>query len=163
MKNVFKPYRAYKSILSLTPELLHKEGVTALILDVDNTLTTHDNPVPAKGIPEWVESVKEAGIKLMIVSNNHEDRVKPFADELGIDFVCEGAKPLNKGYKEAVKKLGVPKNEIWAVGDQIFTDVMGANTSGIKVIYVEPMEFEKGKFFKVKRFIEKPLRPKNLE
>ena len=104
--------------------------------------------------------MKAAGIKLLIVSNNHAPRVTPFAEMLGLDFVPEGAKPLPKGYNIAVKKFGMPKNTVCAIGDQIFTDILGANLAGIKSIFVYPIEFESGFFFKIKRFFERPLLPK---
>ena len=157
---LFRPTAALKSVLELTPEILGKMGVEALILDLDNTLTTHNNPHPAKGVPEWLDEMRNAGIKLLIVSNNHAPRVDPFAKALKLDFVPEGAKPLPKGYNIAVKKFGLPKNKVCAVGDQIFTDILGANLAGIKSVFVYPIEFESGFFFKIKRFFEKPFLPK---
>ena len=158
---LFRPTAALKSVLELTPEILGKMGVEALILDLDNTLTTHNNPHPAKGVPEWLDEMRSAGIKLLIVSNNHAPRVEPFAEALKLDFVPEGAKPLPKGYNIAVKKFGLPKEKVCAVGDQIFTDILGANLAGIKSVFVYPIEFERGFFFKIKRFFEKPFLPKN--
>lgn len=157
---LFRPTAALKSVLELTPEILGKMGVEALILDLDNTLTTHNNPHPAYGVPEWLDEMHRAGIKLLIVSNNHAPRVEPFAKTLKLDFVPEGAKPLPKGYNIAVKKFGLPKNKVCAVGDQIFTDILGANLAGIKSVFVYPIEFESGFFFKIKRFFEKPFLPK---
>lgn len=157
---LFKPTFAMKNVLEITPEMLNEMGIKALILDLDNTLTTHNNPRPADGVAEWLNSMKSAGIKLLIVSNNHAPRVTPFAEMLGLDFVPEGAKPLPKGYNIAVKKFGMPKNTVCAIGDQIFTDILGANLAGIKSIFVYPIEFECGFFFKIKRFFERPLLPK---
>ena len=157
---LFKPTFALKTVLEITPEFLNKIGVKALILDLDNTLTTHNNPKPAVGVCEWIKEMKKAGIKLLIVSNNHAPRVIPFAKMLKLDFIPEGAKPLPRGYNIAVKKFGLPKSQVCAVGDQIFTDVMGANLAGIKSVFVYPIELEDSVFFKVKRAVEKPLLPK---
>lgn len=157
---LFTPTRAYKSILNVTPEILSKMGVRALILDIDNTMTTHDNPVPVEGLFEWLDNMRSHGIKMMIVSNNHPPRVIPFAKLLGLEFVAEGAKPLPKGYKQAAKKMNVPKSEICTIGDQLFTDILGAKLFGIKSILVPPIEPEKTAFFKIKRAAEKPFLPK---
>ena len=157
---IFKPTYALRSITEITPAALKKRGIKALILDVDNTLTTHNNPTPAEGVPEWIEEMKSAGIKLLIVSNNNAERVTPFAETLGLHFVPNGAKPLPMGFLRAVKELGVPKNLIAAVGDQIFTDILGANLAGVRSIFVYPIEFETSVPFKIKRAIEKPLLPK---
>lgn len=151
---------AFKRTVDITPDILAKLGVRGLILDLDNTLTTHDNPVPGEGVLEWLDLMKKHGIRLMIVSNNHPPRVKPFADMLGLPFVSEGKKPLTKGFKEARKRMKLPMNTLAAVGDQIYTDVLGAWLFGIKMFYVDPIEHEKTAFFKVKRACEKPFLPK---
>ncbi len=157
---IFKPTAALKSVLEITPEMLKDMGVEALILDLDNTLTTHNNPQPADGVCEWIDTMKSAGIKLLIVSNNHAPRVTPFAEQLKLEFVPEGAKPLPIGFNKALKQFNLPKSKVCAVGDQIFTDILGAHLSGIKSIFVYPIELEGSFFFKVKRAIEKPLLPK---
>ena len=152
---------AFRKTVNITPDFLKKHGINGLILDVDNTLTTHDNPVPAEGIPEWLENMKKNGIKLIIVSNNHDERVKRFAGPLGLDYVCDGGKPLKRGYTAAMKKMGLTASETAAVGDQLFTDVWGANHSRIKMLFVEPMEPEpkSKRFIRFKRVLEKPFLP----
>ena len=155
---------AFRRTVDITPKFLKKHGIKGLILDVDNTLTTHDNPVPAEGIVKWLENMKKSGIKLIIVSNNHAERVKPFADSLGLDFVSDSGKPLKKGYVAAMKKMGLSPQETGAVGDQLFTDVWGANFAGVKMLYVEPMELEpkSKRFIRFKRVLEKPFLPKKF-
>lgn len=160
---LFKATEYFRKITDITPDFLRENDIKGLILDVDNTLTTHDNPVPADGVAEWISSMRKNKIRLIIVSNNHPPRVKPFADMLGIDFVCDGKKPLSDGFREAIKKLGLPKKNISAVGDQIFTDVLGANFFGVRMLYTAPIEHEKTAFFKVKRFLEKPFLPKKFK
>ncbi|WP_037298475.1 YqeG family HAD IIIA-type phosphatase [Ruminococcus flavefaciens] len=155
---------AFRRTVEISPAFLKKHGIKGLILDVDNTLTTHDNPVPAEGIREWLDTMRAAGIKLMIVSNNHPERVRPFADPLGLDFVSDSGKPLRRGYKAAMKKMGLKASETAAVGDQLFTDVWGANISGVTMLYVEPMELEpkSKRFIRFKRVLEKPFLPKKF-
>lgn len=159
---IFKPTYALRSITEITPSALEKRHIKALILDVDNTLTTHNNPVPAEGISEWIEEMKKHNIKLLIVSNNNAERVAPFAETLGLHFVPNGAKPLPMGFLRAVRELGCSKKNICAVGDQIFTDILGANLAGVRSIFVYPIEFETSVPFKIKRAIEKPLLPKRF-
>lgn len=158
---LFKPTKAYKSILNIKPQDLREMDVTALILDIDNTMTTHDNPTPIAGVFDWLDEMRKNDIKMIIVSNNHAPRVTPFAELLGLDFISEGAKPLPKGYKQAAQRLGVPKKEICTIGDQLFTDILGAKLFGIKSILVPPIEYEKTAFFKFKRTMEKPFLPKH--
>lgn len=159
---LFKPTIALQTVCDISIDILRKFNIKALILDVDNTLTTHDNPNIKPEILAWINSMKNNGIKLIIVSNNYPERVEPFANMLGIEFVSRGQKPLPKGLSEACRRLNVSKNNICAVGDQIFTDILGANLKGIKSIFVFPMEYENTIFFKIKRTLEKPLLPKML-
>lgn len=159
---LFKSTVAVKTVDCISLELLEHYNIKGLILDLDNTLTTHDNPVPAEKVGEWLSIMRENNISMMIVSNNHFERVKPFADSLGLEFVCEGKKPLSKGFNEAQKRMNIPFENIAAVGDQIFTDILGANLRHIKSIFVFPIQYETTKFFKFKRFMEKPFLPKKL-
>ncbi|MDE5859001.1 MAG: YqeG family HAD IIIA-type phosphatase [Oscillospiraceae bacterium] len=159
---LFKPTFALRSILEITPASLEVHGIKALVLDLDNTLTTHNNPTPADGVLDWIADMKKHGVKLLIVSNNNAERVTPFAKTLGLHFVPNGAKPLPMGFLRAVKELGYSKKNICAVGDQIFTDILGANLAGIRSIFVYPIEPETSVPFKIKRAIEKPLLPKRF-
>lgn len=156
----FKPTYVFDKVGEITPEFLAEKKIKGLILDLDNTLTTHNNPIPPESSLEWLDKMKAAGIKLMIVSNNHEPRVTPFAKQLGLDFVCEGAKPLTIGYSKAIKRMGLDKRNIAAVGDQIFTDVLGSNLKGIRSIFVFPIEPETSLPFRFKRACEKPFLPR---
>ncbi|MCI5815951.1 YqeG family HAD IIIA-type phosphatase [Ruminococcus sp.] len=151
---------ALRSVLQIQPGLLRQYGIRGLMLDLDNTLTTHDNPVPAEGVLSWIDVMRQAGIALMIVSNNKPHRVQPFAAALGLPFVAEGAKPLPKGFRQAQKRMQLPFSQLAVVGDQIFTDILGANLCGVKSIYVRPIQYEKKGFLKVKRWLERPFLPK---
>ena len=159
---LFRAKIALRSVCDITPQLLEKMGVRGLLLDIDNTLTTHDNPIPAPGVEGWIAGMQAAGIRLCLVSNNHPPRVAPFAERLGLDYVCEGKKPLSKGYREALRKMQLSRKETAAVGDQIFTDVLGANLFRIPCIFVFPMEMEQTKFFKFKRRMEIPFLPRKV-
>ena len=154
---------AFRRTVDIKPWFLQKHGIKGLILDVDNTLTTHDHPAPAVGITEWIREMKSCGIRLMIVSNNREERVRPFAELLGLPFVSRGAKPLKKGYIAAMKRMRLRAADTAAVGDQLFTDIWGANFTGIRSIYVSPIEPEsrKERFIRFKRLLEKPFLPDN--
>lgn len=154
---------ALESVTDLTPEILKENGIRGLLMDLDNTLTTHDNPRPAEGVPEWISLMKQTGIKMVIVSNNHFERVKPFADMLGLECVCEGKKPLSSGFNRAQKLMDIPFENLAVVGDQIYTDVLGAVLKPrVKCVYVFPIEFETKGFLAFKRKIEGPFLPKKL-
>ncbi len=155
---------SFRKTVHISPDFLIKHGIKGLILDVDNTLTTHDDPVPAEGIVQWLDSLRDRGIKLMILSNNHPERVTPFAKLLGLDCVCDGAKPLKKGYVQAMKKMGLTPEETAGVGDQLFTDIWGAKAAGIRSIYVQPIatEGKDKRFIRFKRVMERPFLPEKF-
>lgn len=156
----FRPTYVFDKVTDITPEFLRKKHVKGLLLDLDNTLTTHNNPVVPQSSIEWIELMKQNGIKLMIVSNNHAPRVTPFAEQLGVEFECEGAKPLTLGYSRAIKRMGLENRDIAVVGDQIFTDILGSNLKGIRSIFVFPIKPETSLPFRFKRACEKPFLPK---
>ena len=76
MFETFLPTGIYETIYKITPEFLRKEGITALILDIDNTLVTYDDPTPTEPVTAWLGAMHEAGISTAFVSNNHEPRVR---------------------------------------------------------------------------------------
>jgi len=154
---IFHPTLYLEKASQLTLEQLAALGVRGLILDIDNTLTTHGNPVPDPEILLWLEEMKKAGIKMVILSNNYPSRVKPFAEALGLGYKAGAAKPLTYGFRRASKALGVAKREIAIVGDQVFTDVLGGNIYKIKTVLVKPILLEKSLYFSTKRGIENKI------
>ena len=144
-------------MIDITPGLLRSLGIDALLLDIDNTMTTHDNPTPAPGVAEWIDRMQAEGFRLVVVSNNSEERVAPFAELIGLDFISKGKKPLPSGFRRACEKLGVKPRAAAVVGDQIFTDILGGNLLGAYTILTEPYQLEHMAFFKFKRALEKPV------
>ena len=135
---------------------------------MDNTLTTHDDPTPHPDIAAWLDGMRQAGVGMMIVSNNTEERVRPFAEILGLPYVADGKKPGTDGMRRAAEKLGGLRPEETAViGDQIFTDVWGGNRFGALTIMVAPLGPEIVQFIKLKRVAEKLVlrgrKPRKLE
>ena len=151
------PTYTFKRITDIEPDFFLKNGIRFLLLDVDNTLTTHDNPVPAEGVEAWLDGIKSNGIEAIILSNNSEDRVKPFADKLSLLCISRACKPLTFGVTRACKKYNLSKKEAMLIGDQIFTDIICGNLKGISTVLVEPYEFEDKFFLKLKRKIEIPI------
>ncbi len=160
---MFQITTAVRSVCDITPELLLKMHVKGLLLDIDNTLTTHDNPVPAPGVMAWIAQMKNAGIQMRLVSNNHPPRVEPFSQLLGIPCVCDSQKPLCKGFAQAMQEMHLQKNQLCVVGDQIYTDILGANWFHVRSIYVRPMMLETTTFFRFKRMAELPFLPKEYQ
>ena len=136
---------------------LKKAGIRCVILDVDNTLTTHDNPDIGPEMVEWLEKAKQEGLILVILSNNHEERVKPFAEKVGLLYESHAQKPRVGGYQRVFQRFSVKPEETVVIGDQIFTDILGGNRAGAMTILVQPIELETTRFFKCKRALERML------
>ena len=152
---LFKPRMQVGKMIDLTPEQLRDAGIKALLLDIDNTMTTHDNPVPAEGVTEWIERMKSQGFLLMVVSNNTGERVSRFSDLLGLAYEVRAGKPLPSGFRRACGRLGVKPEEAAVIGDQLFTDMLGGNLLGAYTVLTEPYEPESMTFFKFKRACER--------
>ena len=155
--SLFYPNLYLKSITGLTPGLLRQWGVRGLILDVDNTLTTHDSPTPCPEVLRWLEVMRAHHIEMIILSNNTARRIEPFAKALGMGFVAHAKKPLASGYRRAAAELELDKSELALVGDQIFTDILGGNLWGVRTILVRPMQPESTRLFMLKRRLERSI------
>lgn len=151
---LFEPTFWLKNVMQIDKEFLKKNRVRALILDMDNTLSMHDDPAAEDGVLEWLDEMRRLGIKMRVVSNNSTRRVEPLANALGLEFTANGAKPLTFGVNRAVKAMKVSRRETLVVGDQIFTDVAAGNLAGIRTVLVEPFHLENKWTFKLKRRVE---------
>lgn len=160
---LFKPTFWLKNVLQIDENFLFENNVSAMVLDMDNTLSMHGNPAAEEGIPEWLEKMRDLGIKMRVVSNNTNKRVEPLASILGLEYTANGAKPLTFGVNRAVKAMGAKKSETLVIGDQIFTDVMAGNLAGIRTVLVEPFHLEKTWTFRLKRRIESLVFHRNYD
>ena len=140
------PEYLFSGAAAITPEFLKEKGITALVLDVDNTLTGHDSQQLPEAIRDWLDRMRAAGIQLAIASNNNEERVRPFAQSIGLDYVAMSCKPLTFGLARARTKFGVPRRQMAIVGDPLFTDRLAGTLDDIPALVVPPLyeHFQKG-------------------
>ncbi len=151
---LFKPTFWLNSVLMIDEDFLRENLVEALVLDLDNTLSMHGDPVPEEGVEDWLDKMRGLGIKMRVVSNNTNRRVAPLAARLGLEFTANGAKPLTFGITRAMKAMGADRNVTLVVGDQIFTDIVAGNLRGVRTVLVEPFHLEKTWTFRLKRRLE---------
>lgn len=126
-------------VTDISLEILKKNNIQGVILDVDNTLIDFDkNLLP--GIENWIQVLTRDGIKCIILSNsNKHEKVKKVAETLKIDYIFFGTKPLKRGFIKAKKILNLSNENLAVVGDQIFTDILGANRCKMFSILVNPI------------------------
>lgn len=151
------PEYIFAGVERITPQFLHEKHISALALDVDNTLTAHDSQVLPPQVEAWLAEMAAAGVDMFIVSNNRKARVAPFARQLGLACVANAAKPLPFGLNRLQKWFGVPKQRFALVGDQLFTDRLAGVLYGVPVLLVQPLAPETKALIKVKRVLEKPF------
>ncbi len=152
---LLKPNIKQNRITGISPALLKKHGVNALILDVDNTLSTHHGQQVTEGLEAWLAQMRGKKIKLIILSNSKKERVEPFAAKIGLEYISMGLKPLPFRFFTAMRAMGSKRKETAIVGDQIFTDVLGGNIAGMTTILLDPILPETTWFFRLKRKLEK--------
>lgn len=154
---LLRPNIKLDKITDISVDILKKYNITALILDVDNTLSTHHGQVLTDGLEEWLKNMRENNIKLTVLSNSTKKRLDPFAKKIGLDYISLGLKPLPFGYLRALKALGTKRKNTAIVGDQIFTDTLGGNLVGLNTLLLTPIKPETSLRFRFKRRIEKFL------
>ena len=148
------------SVKEITLQMLEQNNIKGLILDVDNTLIDFDKKMP-EGVKEWAENLKQNNIKLYIVSNsNHKEKVENTAKTLDIPYTYFAKKPLKSGLNKAKKNMELPSEQIAVVGDQIFTDVIGANRTKMFSILVKPIDEKDIWITMLKRPIENLIKEK---
>ncbi|MEK4759393.1 YqeG family HAD IIIA-type phosphatase [Viridibacillus sp. FSL E2-0187] len=155
MYNFLMPKEFVTSIYEITPDKLKQLGVRGIITDLDNTLVEWDRPDATEKLIEWLKTIREAGIQVMIVSNNKELRVKAFADPLELPYIFNARKPMGNAFKRALKRLNMQHHEVVMVGDQMLTDVLGGNRLRIHTILVKPVALSDGFVTRFNRMVER--------
>ena len=130
----FLPRLILDSVTQLTPEFLREKGIRLLMLDFDNTIVPYTSNEPTEQMRQWLTGMLASDIAICVVSNSKRDRVKVFCDKWGIECITHSKKPFPKGIRQCLEKYGIPEENCALAGDQIYTDVLGAN--GCKVYSV---------------------------
>ena len=152
-----------KKITDIEIDYLKENNIKALILDVDNTLLDFDLKI-VDGLKNWHDEIRKNDIKSIILSNsNKTEKVKMVADLLKIPYIKFATKPFKRGFKLAQNNLEIPNENIAVIGDQIFTDVIGANRSNMFSILVEPLDRKDLLLTKIKRPLENLVIKKYLK
>ena len=156
-----------ESILHIDLDKLKKKNIKGLIIDIDNTLVAWDIKSANDITKKWLLKLKEKGFKVCLVSNNTEDRVVKFNEELKLLAIHNAVKPRRKSFRKAMEMMGTNISNTAIIGDQIFTDVLGGNRIGIYTILVTPIESKEFWWTtfvrKIERHVLKFILKKNME
>lgn len=154
MLNKFIPDIYQKSIYDINYKKLKKNGVKCIIFDLDNTITPINVKKPSKKLKDLIEDLKEMNFRVLIISNSPKKRVEPFKDILGVDSAYFACKPLKNKYSKVLKIYKLKPSQIAAIGDQLLTDVWGANRCEFISILVNPIGTTDYALTKINRLIE---------
>lgn len=153
------PDRLFQRYTDLTPELLRELDVRLLLCDLDYTLAPRSTAEPDETLRAWLDRCREAGVTVMILSNNRSTRrVETFCRELGIRYVGHAGKPGTRGYREAMALAGVDEGHTAMLGDKLLTDVLGAKRSGVLALMVEPLGGPVGAWNHVLHALQSPFK-----
>ncbi len=154
---LFYPDIYINSVLDISTDLIKQHNIKGLILDVDNTLIDYDK-ILLDGAIKWCQDLKEQGIKFYIVSNSSKkEKVKTVADALEIPYINFAKKPFKKGFLEAIRIMDLKPENVAAVGDQLLTDVLGANRCKMTSILVDPVGEKDLWYTAIKRPLERKI------
>ena len=141
MFKLFYPHEYVESVFSIDYNKLYIKGYKGIIFDIDNTLVHHGDD-STKEIDDLFQSLHKIGFKTLLLSNNNEKRVKRFLQNIESLYICDADKPNTTNYIKAVEMMNIKKEDAIYIGDQIFTDILGANKSGIPNILVKFIRLE---------------------
>ena len=135
----FFPDQYVASTYVIDFEKLYEEGVRGLIFDIDNTLVPHGAPADERAKALFAR-LKAIGFRCCLISNNQKPRVEMFNKDIQVDYVYNAHKPSTRNYLRAMEIMGTDRRSSVFIGDQLFTDVWGANRAGIMSILVKPID-----------------------
>lgn len=133
---LFPTYKT-QAITDISPQMLQERGIALLMLDFDNTVVPYTTNDPTEEMARWLRELTVSDVAACVVSNSKRDRVKVFCKAYGLDCITHAKKPFSKGIKECLAKYGLPADQCALAGDQIYTDVLGANCCGVNSILVK--------------------------
>jgi len=153
----FRPDHRAPTLPDVSLEALAGAGVRGVIVDLDNTVCAYHQPELAPGVAEWVREAQGRGFALVLVSNNFSERVATVGARLNIPVVPNALKPLPFAFLRALRILGTPRGATVVIGDQLFTDVLGAKLVGMCAVYVQRVAGREFPTTKVLRMLESPV------
>jgi HAD superfamily phosphatase (TIGR01668 family) len=154
MFKLFYPHEYVESVFSIDYEKLYQKGYRGIVFDIDNTLVPHGADSTPE-VDEFFTVLHSLGFQTLLLSNNDEPRIRRFLKNIDSLYICDAEKPKTDNYLKAVRKMQLKKEEIVFVGDQIFTDILGANRSGIDNILVKFIGYDTETKLGIRRRLER--------
>lgn len=159
MLKKFIPKSYQQNVFKINYDKLKTNGIKLLIFDLDNTLSLIDEATPSLEIKKLINHLSK-DFQILIASNNKEQRVKLFCQELNCDYIYSSCKPTKKISRFVKKKYNLKNKQIAIIGDQLVTDIFLGNRSHMYPILVDPKGEKDLKITSINRFIETKIKKK---
>ena len=143
------------AITDISIDDLHDKGIKGILLDLDNTIIAWGENKISPAIRHWIQRRKKRGLLFCLLSNSYTARAKRIANELEIPVVAPALKPLPFGYWRAMRLLATTAPTTMMIGDQLFTDMLGAHFLNINTIYVTPLSRTEFCLTRISRYLER--------
>lgn len=153
MLRKFYPWARAESVFTIDYEKLYERGFRGLMFDIDNTLVHHSDDATPE-VEELFRALRRMGFRTLLLTNNSRERVERFVRNIDTLYLCEAGKPGPEGYLKAAGLLGLEREELVCIGDQIFTDILGANRSGMASVLVRFIRLDREKKLGKRRRLE---------
>lgn len=160
---LLEPWINADSVAAIDLEMLKEQGVDTLLLDMDNTIVPWHTFSLSDATNLWIRRAGALGFKICILSNNRKWRIVKITEMLGVRGVWSACKPFFVGYMKALRILGSKRRSSVCVGDQIFTDIVGANLLGIRTILVCPVSRREYGWTRFMRRVEAAVAGRDFE
>ncbi len=152
----FIPDMYQKSIYDINYKKLKGRGIKCLLFDLDNTLIPYSETKIDIKIKNLFAKLED-NFKVIIMSNSGKKRLSPIKDALNIDTAYSSRKPFKYKYKKILNIYGFKDYEVAAIGDQLITDILGANNMGFTSVLVNRLNNNEPIWTKVNRHFEKKI------
>ena len=150
------PKIVFQKLTDVTPAFLLQRGIDLLMLDFDNTMLPYTSRIPTQELLTWIDGMKRSGVRLCVVSNSKKQKVAGFCKAHNIVCVTHSKKPTGHGIRTCLAMFDAKPSQTALVGDQIFTDVLGANCAGAVSILVKPLHLH-NVWLKLRHVAEQPF------
>ena len=152
-----RPDQRVPTLPEVSLDALAAAGIRGIVVDLDNTVCAYRQPELAPGVADWVREARRRGFALVLVSNNFSERVASIGAQLELAVVPNALKPLPFAFLRALRLLGTPRRATVVIGDQLFTDVLGAKLVGMRPILTEPLVEHDFALTRILRFLERTI------
>jgi uncharacterized protein len=136
---VLRPDCFAERLSTVSLDDLSARGIRGIIVDLDNTLVGYGQDHLAESDAAWIASARSRDFRIVLLSNNFTGRVGRVGQLLGVPAISSALKPWPGTFARALRVLGTSRGATVVVGDQLFTDILGAKLSGLRSILTHPI------------------------